>query len=44
MISYTIYIVDDEKSIREGVSYAFKKEYLIKSFATAKSAIKNIQE
>ena len=43
MISYTIYIVDDEKSIREGVSYAFKKEYLIKSFATAKSAIKNIK-
>ena len=43
MISYTLYIVDDEKSIREGVSYAFKKEYLIKSFATAKSAIKNIK-
>ena len=43
MISYTIYIVDDEKSIREGVSYAFKKDYQIKSFATAKSAIKNIK-
>jgi DNA-binding NtrC family response regulator len=43
MVFYTIYVVDDEKSIREGVSYAFKKDYQIKTFATAKSAIKHIK-
>ncbi len=39
MISYTIYIVDDEESIRQGVSYCLKKHYKVRTFSTAEAAI-----
>jgi DNA-binding NtrC family response regulator len=38
-ISYTVYIVDDEKTIREGVTMALEDIYRIKSFANAESAL-----
>ena len=44
MIPYSIYIVDDEKTIREGVSMALEADYSVKAFATAESAIDTIKE
>jgi len=39
MMPFALYIVDDEKSIRKGVSFALKKEYRVKSFATGEEAL-----
>jgi DNA-binding NtrC family response regulator len=39
MISYTIYIVDDEKTIRKGITMILKDYYTIEAFATAETAI-----
>jgi len=44
MIPYSIYIVDDEKTIREGVSMALGADYSVKAFDTAESAIDTIKE
>jgi len=44
MMPYSIYIVDDEKTIREGVSMALEADYSVKAFATAESAIDAIKE
>ena len=44
MIPYSIYIVDDEKTIREGVSMALEGDYSVKAFGTAESAIDTIKE
>jgi len=44
MISYTIYLIDDEPSIRKGISFALKKLYRIKTFSDAESAIALIQK
>jgi DNA-binding NtrC family response regulator len=39
MLGYSIYIVDDEETIRNGVTLAFEADYQVKAFATAESAI-----
>jgi DNA-binding NtrC family response regulator len=39
MIQYSIYIVDDEKTIREGVTMALEADYHVRAFATAETAI-----
>jgi len=39
MIQYSIYIVDDEETIREGVSMALEANYQVKAFATAEGAM-----
>ena len=39
MISYTIYVVDDERTIREGIRTAFEAKYRIEPFPDAESAI-----
>ncbi|QTA83205.1 Signal transduction response regulator, receiver domain-containing protein [Desulfonema limicola] len=44
MISYTIYLIDDEPSICKGISFALKKLYRIKTFADAESAIEFMQK
>jgi len=44
MIPYSIYIVDDEKTIREGITMALEADYSLKAFATAESAIDAIKE
>ncbi len=44
MISYSIYVLDDEETIREGITMALEKEYRVKTFPTAKSALDAIQE
>jgi two-component system response regulator AtoC len=43
MIQYSIYIVDDEESIREGVAMALEEHYKIESFSTAEAAIGAIE-
>ncbi|HGY11350.1 MAG TPA: sigma-54-dependent Fis family transcriptional regulator, partial [Desulfobacterales bacterium] len=43
MISFSIYIVDDEEIIREGLTMAFEENYNIKSFLNAESALKALQ-
>ena len=44
MISYTIYIVDDEKTIREGVTMALEDIYRIKDFADAETALTALEK
>ncbi|MFC1839343.1 sigma-54-dependent transcriptional regulator [Thermodesulfobacteriota bacterium] len=39
MIGYSIYIVDDEETIRNSVTMALEADYQVKAFATAESAI-----
>lgn len=43
MIQYSIYIVDDEESIREGVTMALEEHYKIEAFSTAETAIDAIK-
>ena len=40
MTLFSIMIIDDEVSIRQGLSFALKKEYQVTSFATAEDALK----
>lgn len=44
MIGYTIYIVDDEQTIREGITMALEDAYTVRSFATAEAALAVIQK
>ena len=43
MIQYSIYIVDDEESIREGVAMALEAQYKISVFSLAETAIDAIK-
>jgi len=43
MISYTVYLVDDEPGIRKGISFRLKKIYRIKTFPDAESAIEAME-
>jgi len=43
MITYSIYIVDDEQTIREGIAMTLETEYQVKAFATAETAIDAIK-
>lgn len=44
MISYVIYIVDDEQTIRDGITMALSAEYQVEAFSKAEPAIKAIKE
>jgi DNA-binding NtrC family response regulator len=44
MIRYTIYIIDDEKTITNGITMALEGDYRIKSFSRAEPAIEVLQE
>ena len=39
MIHYTIYIIDDEKSIRDGITMTLETDYHVRSFAKAEPAM-----
>ena len=43
-ISYTVYIVDDEQTIREGVTMALEDIYRVKDFANAESALTALEK
>ena len=40
MISYSIFIIDDEETIREGITMALEGDYQVAAFPTAESAMK----
>jgi len=42
-ITYSIYIVDDEETIREGVSMALAPNYRVETFSTAEAAIEAME-
>ncbi len=44
MNSFLIYVVDDEKSVRLGITFSLKKQYQVKSFPDAETAIDAIGE
>jgi len=44
MISYSIYVIDDEDTIREGITMALEADYQVKTFPTAEAAIDVINE
>ena len=44
MITYSIYIVDDEETIRDGVSLALEADYRVAAFPDAESAIDAIKK
>jgi len=44
MISYTIFIVDDEQTIREGITMSLEDKYRVKAFSTAEYAIKALKK
>ncbi|MBW1695759.1 MAG: sigma-54-dependent Fis family transcriptional regulator [Deltaproteobacteria bacterium] len=44
MITYTIYVVDDEQTIREGITMALESDYRMRAFITAESALKAIEK
>ncbi len=43
MILYTIFVVDDEQSIRDGIALSLETHYRIKGFPTAEAAIKEFK-
>lgn len=43
MISYTIYIVDDEQAIRDGLTMAFEADYQVEAFSTAEAVMEAIK-
>ena len=42
-ITYSIYIVDDEETIREGVALALEPDYQVETFSTAEAAIEAME-
>lgn len=44
MIRFTLYIVDDEESIRKGISLALKKKYRVTAFSTAESVLRKLKK
>ncbi len=39
MITYTIFIVDDEEVIRDGIALVLRKKYIVKTFESAEKAV-----
>ena len=44
MINYSIFIVDDEQTIREGISMALETNYVVEAFSNAEDAIKAMKK
>ena len=44
MNPYSIYIVDDEATIREGVAMALEADYQVETFSTAETAISGMEK
>lgn len=43
MINYSIYIIDDEETIRQGIAMALEPDYLVRTFGDAETALTSIQ-
>ncbi len=44
MVTYSIYIVDDEQSLAKGIALGLPKEYRTNSFTTAETALRSMKE
>jgi len=44
MISYSIYIVDDEESLAKGIAFSLQKDYQARPFLTAEAALAAVKE
>ena len=44
MIPMTLYVVDDEKTILEGISFVFGDRYVVKTFPTAEKALESMEQ
>jgi DNA-binding NtrC family response regulator len=44
MTQYTLYVIDDETTIREGVAMSLEDDYHVKTFSTAETAISQIEQ
>ncbi|UCF89901.1 MAG: sigma-54-dependent Fis family transcriptional regulator [Desulfobacterales bacterium] len=44
MVAYTLFIVDDEQTIREGIAMALEDDYQVRTFAQAEPAIDALQK
>jgi len=44
MITYSVYVVDDEQTIRDSVTMALEAKYEVEAFSTAEEAIEAIQD
>jgi DNA-binding NtrC family response regulator len=44
MISYSIYIIDDEQTVRDGITMALSADYRVDAFSTAETAIGAIKK
>ncbi len=42
-ITYSIYVVDDEEAIRDGIGLALQSDYRVETFSTAEAAIKAME-
>ncbi len=43
MISYSIYVVDDEQSIREGIRMSLETSYQVKTFSSGEAALESLE-
>jgi DNA-binding NtrC family response regulator len=44
MVTYTIFIVDDEETIRDSVSFALRDDYLVETYATAEETLERMKK
>lgn len=44
MIPYSIYVVDDEQSIREGITMALESDYRVEAFSSAETALEAVSK
>ena len=44
MITFSIYVIDDEKTIRDGITMTLEADYRIRSFPRAEPAIVALQD
>ena len=44
MTQFSIYVVDDEESVREGISLSLEGKYRVRAFADAESVVAAVQE
>ncbi|MBW2086813.1 MAG: response regulator, partial [Deltaproteobacteria bacterium] len=43
MISFSLYVIDDEQTIREGITMALESDYQVETFPAAEEAIEAIK-
>jgi two-component system response regulator AtoC len=44
MIAYSIYVIDDEKTIRQGIAMALEADYTVRTFSEAETALEAMKD